>query len=89
MSDDYEDDSTEYDDNWKGDVQFKGKHGIFQIKSTSGDSIPVHFIQTDVQFDDKVMGKLETFREIFDQESLNFWNKFFNETSTMPEYPQT
>ena len=71
MSDEYEDESTEYDDNWKGDVQFKGKHGIFQIKSTSGDSIPVHFIQTDVQFDDKVMGKLETFREIFDQESLN------------------
>lgn len=63
--------SENYDRKWRGDAVFTGKHGIFRVDNQNGKSVPVHFIQSNISFTDDVMGKLETFREIFDTESLS------------------
>lgn len=63
--------SEEYERNWKGSATFSGRHGQFYISNNNEMSVPVDFLQTNIHFTDPEMGELETFREIFDTDSLS------------------
>ena len=68
---DEEENSKDYEKNWKHSATFNGRHGQFYISNNDESSVPVDFLQTDIHFNDAEMGQLETFREIFDTDSLN------------------
>jgi hypothetical protein len=51
----------------------RGTGGTFTVTSRGGEkSVPIHFVNTHLNMNDDVFSVLETFRESFDEEKLNF-----------------